>query len=163
MVSGTTTLAFDYDGLDLSGPKVIPLDAGVSAYLDSIAKVDVQFKRSAPTPGVGLPTSLTLIGSPEGIWSGFNCGFILGDCYFSRPDTAMPAVCPLGEIDLTRPIEAPETGYVSMEDSVAVGQAFAVITQDGKYGLLRVTAASEADRQVTFDWLYQTDGSRMFR
>lgn len=60
-------------------------------------------------------------------------------------------------------IGVPETGHVGSADGVTAGQAFAVITQTGKYGLLRITDVSEDDRKVTFEWLYQTDGSRLFR
>jgi hypothetical protein len=165
VISGSSNLNLDYEGLDLSTQTVVRLVDG-STFIDSIAKIDILLKKRGTTPGYPshLGNEVFIIGSPEGRWSGIRCeGLELIYCYWSYPDTTQPSVLYLGDVELSTISEVPESGYQLLVDSLVVGNTFAVITQDLKYSLFQVTAISDTMDEISIDWKYQPTGDRSFK
>ena len=168
--SGSATWQILEYGFDFSHESVIDIFSDSAITAENVNCVDIFFApplremfKDCVAVSVDWFKRLTLTGSP--ILKNYD--------EFSKfpsvvPDSSMPAVVYLGDLELSAISEIPATGYQLLIDSVTVGNTYAVITQDSSYGIINVTAFNQdsldfTKSTVSIDWIYQPDGGRKFR
>ena len=168
--SGSATWQILEYGFNFTHESVIDIFSDSAIIAENVNCVDIFFAppfREMFKDCVVINTNwfkrLTLIGSP--ILKNYET---LSNFSSVLPDSSMPAVLYLGDLELSAIPEIPVNGYELFIDSVTVGNTFAIITQDSSYGIINVTAFNQDSLDfikstVSIDWMYQPDGSRKFR
>jgi hypothetical protein len=81
-----------------------------------------------------------------------------GQALFANPNGG---ICDMGAVNFNDIDQAPTSGYQPQAFNLAVGNCYAVQTNDGKYAKLQITALNPFN-SITIHWVYQPNGSRSF-
>lgn len=133
LTSGSVTLE-DEQGFDFSAEKVFQVGSQWSDYPEIVSKIDL----------------------------GLSDGWICASPAISGTDTLGNEIKDMGAVELSEVVEAPATGYITDWIEPIAGHVYCLITQDNKYAKVKFTSVDPDNVIVTFDWVYQPDGSRFF-
>lgn len=124
----------DEQGFDFSAEKVYQVGSQWSDYPEIVSKIDL----------------------------GLSDGWVCASPTISGMDTLGNEIKDMGAVELSEVVEAPATGYTTDWIEPIAGHVYCLITQDNKYAKVKFTSVDSGNVIVTFDWVYQPNGTRFF-